>query len=85
MLDNLQLTENNYLKRATVLLFHPKPEKFVTGAFIKIGFFRSESDLQFQDDIPGNLFEQAEKTEALLNAAAMYGGRITCANNHKQG
>ncbi|KAA6343439.1 hypothetical protein EZS27_008879 [termite gut metagenome] len=66
LLENLQLTENNYLKRAAILLFHPKPEKFVTGAFIKIGYFESDSDLRFQDEIHGNLFEQVEKTMDLL-------------------
>jgi ATP-dependent DNA helicase RecG len=66
LLDNLQLTENNYLKRAALLLFHPKPEKFVTGAYIKIGYFESDSDLIFQDEIHGNLFEQVEKTIDLL-------------------
>ena len=65
-LDNLKLTENGYLKRAALLLFHPDTERFVTGVFIKIGFFRSESDLQFQDDIHGNLLEQVEKTMELL-------------------
>jgi ATP-dependent DNA helicase RecG len=66
LLDNLKLTENGHLKRAALLLFHPDPETFVTGAYIKIGFFRSESDLQFQDDIHGNLFEQVERTMELL-------------------
>lgn len=66
LLENLQLSENNALKRAAVLLFHPKPEKFVTGAYIKIGFFRTDSDLLFQDEIHGNLFEQIEKTIDLL-------------------
>ena len=66
LLENLQLTENNYLKRAVLLLFHPKPEKFVTGAYIKIGYFESDSDLRFQDEIHGNLFEQVEKTIDLL-------------------
>ncbi|GHV66814.1 ATP-dependent DNA helicase [Bacteroidia bacterium] len=66
LLDNLQLTEDNYLKRAAVLLFHPKPEKFVTGAFIKIGYFETDSDLIFQDEVRGNLFEQVEKTMELL-------------------
>ena len=65
-LDNLKLTENGYLKRAALLLFHPDPERFVTGAFVKIGFFRSESNLQFQDDIHGNLLEQVERTMELL-------------------
>ncbi len=66
LLENLQLTEDNNLKRAAVLLFHPKPEKFVTGAFVKIGYFESDSDLLFQDEIHGNLFEQVEKTMDLL-------------------
>jgi ATP-dependent DNA helicase RecG len=66
LLENLQLTENNFLKRAAVLLFHSKPEKFVTNAYIKIGYFESDSDLRFQDEIHGNLFEQVEKTMELL-------------------
>lgn len=66
LLDNLRLKENDNLTRAAVLLFHPQPEKFVRGAFIKIGFFESDSDLRFQDEIHGNLFEQVEKTMDLL-------------------
>ncbi|MDR1877183.1 MAG: hypothetical protein LBQ84_06120, partial [Flavobacteriaceae bacterium] len=38
LLNNLKLTDNGYLKRAALLLFHPDPEKFVTNAYIKIGF-----------------------------------------------
>jgi len=66
VLENLKLTVNDNLKRAALLLFHPDPEKFVTGAYIKIGFFRTDSDLLFQDEIHGNLFEQVEKTMELL-------------------
>lgn len=66
LLTNLKLFDNGHLKRAALLLFHPDPERFVTGAFIKIGFFRTNSDLLFQDDIHGNLFEQVEKTMELL-------------------
>jgi ATP-dependent DNA helicase RecG len=66
LLNNLKLTDNGYLKRAALLLFHPDPEKFVSGAYIKIGFFRTDSDLLFQDEIHGNLFEQVEKTMDLL-------------------
>lgn len=66
LLNNLKLTDGDYLKRAAVLLFHPDPEKFVTNAYIKIGFFESDSDLRFQDEIHGNLFEQVEKTMELL-------------------
>lgn len=66
LLNNLKLTDNGYLKRAAILLFHPDPEKFVSGAYIKIGFFRTNSDLLFHDVINGNLFEQVEKTMDLL-------------------
>jgi ATP-dependent DNA helicase RecG len=66
LIENLQLKEREFLKRASILLFHPKPEKYITGAYIKIGFFESDSDLRFQDEIHGNLFEQIEKTTELL-------------------
>jgi ATP-dependent DNA helicase RecG len=66
LIENLQLKENEYLKRASILLFHPKPENFVTGAYIKIGFFESDSELMYQDEIHGNLFHQIEKTIDLL-------------------
>jgi len=66
MLENLKFVDKNILNRAAVMLFHPDPEKFVSGAYIKIGFFRTDSDLLFQDEIHGNLFEQVEKTMDLL-------------------
>jgi len=68
LLESLQLflEEEKMLKRAAVLLFHPKPEKYVTGAYIKIGFFESDDDLKFQDEVHGNLLEQAETALDLL-------------------
>lgn len=66
LLENLQLKENDFLKRAAILLFHSNPEIFVTGSYIKIGFFETDDDLKFQDDIHGNLFEQIEKTMDFL-------------------
>jgi len=57
------------LKRAAILLFHPKPEKFVTGAYIKIGFFQDDDDeLAFQDEIHGSLMEQIDKAFDLLKS-----------------
>jgi ATP-dependent DNA helicase RecG len=64
--SNEHLIENDFLKRAAILLFHSNPENFVTGAYIKIGFFETDDDLKFQDEIHGNLFEQIEKTMDLL-------------------
>jgi ATP-dependent DNA helicase RecG len=66
LIENLQLKENDFLKRAAILLFQAEPEKFVTGAYIKIGYFVTDDDLKFQDEIHGNLFEQIEKTMDLL-------------------
>jgi len=63
---NEHLLEGEYLKRAAILLFHPSPENFVTGSYIKIGYFQTDDELMFQDEIHGNLFEQIEKTIDLL-------------------
>jgi len=35
LLENLQLVENNFVNRAAILLFHYKPENFITGAYVK--------------------------------------------------
>jgi len=68
LLENLQLKEGEYLKRAAIMLFHPSPENFVTGSYIKIGYFQTDDELIFQDEIHGNLLEQIEKTIDLLFA-----------------
>ena len=67
LLEKLHLkADATYLKRATALLFHPDPEKYITGAYVKIGFFNTDDDLAYQDEIHGNLFEQVEKNIDLL-------------------
>lgn len=66
LLEKLRLYEGTYLKRAAVLLFHPDPEKYVTGVYVKIGFFREHADLVYQDEIHGNLFQQVHKLMDLL-------------------
>ncbi len=66
LIDKLHLLDGQYLKRAAVLLFHADPERFVTGAFVKIGYFRSQSDLLYHDEIHGDLFSQVQHTMELL-------------------
>ena len=66
LVEKLHLLDGKYLKRAAVLLFHPDPERFVTGAFVKLGFFRTNADLLYHDEIHGDLFTQVEKTLELL-------------------
>ena len=68
LLEKLHLLEGSYLKRAAILLFHPDPERFVTGALIKIGFFENNVDLRFQDEVRGNLLAQASQTIVVLKA-----------------
>ncbi len=66
LVENLHLVEGRYLKRAAALLFHSDPERFVTGAHVKVGFFRTDSDLLYHDEISGDLFIQVDKTMELL-------------------
>lgn len=66
LLDSLGLIENGKLKRAAILLFHRNPEKWVTGAYIKIGYFGEGSDLRYQDEIHGSLFMQADRVIELI-------------------
>jgi ATP-dependent DNA helicase RecG len=51
LLDTLQLTEGNYLKRAAILLFHQDPERWVPGAYVKIGMFENDADLLYQHEV----------------------------------
>ena len=51
LLDTLQLTESDYIKRAAILLFHQDPEKWVPGAYVKIGMFANDADLLYQHEV----------------------------------
>ena len=66
LLESLQLKDGRHFKRAATLLFFDNPERYVSGAYIKIGFFVTDDDLRYQDEIHGNLFSQAENTLDLL-------------------
>lgn len=60
-MKNLDLIEDEYITRAGILLFHPRPDKIFTGSYIKIDSFVTDDDLRFQDEVHGSLFEQIEK------------------------
>ena len=66
LIEKLGLIEGSYLKRAALLLFHPEPDRFFTGAFVKIGYFRGDVDLIYHDEVHGDLFTQVQKTMELL-------------------
>lgn len=66
LVDKLRLIEGSYLKRAAALIFHSDPERFVTGASIKIGYFKEDANLIYQDEVHGNLFQQVKVTMDIL-------------------
>ena len=66
LLEKLNLVDGSLLKRAAVLLFHRNPEKWVTGSFVKIGFFENDADLRYQDEVHGLLMIQADRVIDLL-------------------
>jgi ATP-dependent DNA helicase RecG len=67
LLENLKLTaDGGYLKRAAVLVFHEDPEKWVTGAYVKIGYFRSDDDLVYQDEVHGSLIAMPDKVVDII-------------------
>ncbi len=66
LLENLNLVDDDRLTRAGVLLFYHQPERWIAGAFIKIGFFESDADLLYQDEVHGSLLSQADKTVDLI-------------------
>lgn len=68
LLENLLLIDGTkQLKRSAVMLFHPHPERFVPGAYVKLGFFAGEDDdLVFQDEVHGPLMLQVDEVIRLL-------------------
>lgn len=68
LIENLLLKdETGQLKRSAVMLFHPQPERFVPGAYVKLGFFAGEDDeLVFQDEVHGPLMLQVDEVIRLL-------------------
>ncbi len=68
LMEDLHLIDDaGYLNRAAMLAFYKDPEKWVTGAYIKIGYFEStDSNLRYQDEVHGPLIEQIDKTIDLV-------------------
>lgn len=67
LIEKLHLRKDGFLRRAALLLFHANPARFFAGAFVKIGYFRTETEIAYQDVVEGNLFVQAARTVDLLH------------------
>ena len=65
LLEKLELIKDGQLTRAAILLFHHDPEKWVSGAYTKVGFFEG-AEIRYMDEVHGSLFEQAEKAIDLI-------------------
>lgn len=65
-LEKLNLIKKGKITKAGILLFSKNPQKFYIQAKIKIGRFKSLTDIISADIIEGNLFEQLEKSLDIL-------------------
>ena len=66
LLDSLGLIKDGKILRAGMMLFHQNPEKWINGSYIKIGFFESDSEVNYMDEIHGSLISQADKVIDLI-------------------
>ncbi|MBI4621412.1 MAG: putative DNA binding domain-containing protein [Desulfobacterales bacterium] len=66
ILQKLNLTDNQHLKRAVFLLFGKDPQWFYSHAVVKIGRFLTDTDIQTTDIVKGNLFQQLESSLEIL-------------------
>ncbi|MCZ2130228.1 MAG: putative DNA binding domain-containing protein [Bacteroidia bacterium] len=55
LFEKLRLTENGQLKRAALVLFGKDPSRFYPSIFVRIGRFRDDLDLVFQESEESNI------------------------------
>ncbi|WP_340695723.1 ATP-binding protein [Hydrogenobacter thermophilus] len=66
ILEKLNLIREGKITNACILLFSKNPQKFYIQAKIKVGRFKSLTEIISTDVIEGNLFEQLEKSLNIL-------------------
>ena len=66
LMEKLHLLNGDYLTNSAMLLFSKDPEKWQQGAYLKIGYFETDADLLFQDEIHGSLLDQVDKATDLI-------------------
>lgn len=71
LLEKLHLLNGDCLINAAMLLFSRDPERYQLGAYIKIGFFDTDADIRYQDEIHGPLIEQVERAIELIRLKYM--------------
>ena len=71
LMEKLRLTNAGYYTNAAMLLFSKNPDKWQLGAYTKIGFFETDVDLRYQDEIHGSILEQIDKIIEVLHLKYM--------------
>lgn len=68
ILEKLQLTEGNKLKRGAIVLFGKNPARFFPNLEVRIGRFGVDAaDLRFQEVVEGNLVQILDQVPIQLN------------------
>ena len=70
-MKRLHLVNNGFLTNAAMLMFAGDPEEWQLGAYIKLGFFETDADLRYQDEIHGPLLQQVDKAIEILHLKYM--------------
>lgn len=71
LMEKLHLTYGGHLTNAAMLLFSEDPEKWQLGAYTKLGFFETDADLLYQDEIHGSLLDQIDKIVEIVHLKYM--------------
>ena len=71
LMERLHLTNAGYYTNAAMLLFGKNPDKWQLGAYTKIGYFKNDADLYYQDEIRGSILEQVDKIIEVLHLKYM--------------
>ena len=66
LMEKLRLMNGDYLTNAAMLLFCKEPDRYQLGSYIKIGYFESNADLLYQDEVHGSILEQVDKAIELI-------------------
>ena len=66
LLEKLHLTSGGYLTNASMMLFAKDPEKWQLGAYVKIGYFETDAELVYQDEVHGSLIVIVDKIIELI-------------------
>ncbi len=66
LMEKLHLVNAGYLTNAAMLLFTKNPERWQLGAYTKIGYFETNANLLYQDEVHGSLLEQIDRIVELV-------------------